>query len=154
MKFLWLWLATWLQRRQEKRVLKAERIADDMIIREDRDFARVLGILPPLPVAPYGFGYGFQMLGARGALQSGMQQQNELSFVQMSGSKTLWPANPADLMQHNPFEQTQQMHRDAARMQNIGAMLGSALGPAGNVLGGAVGSLFGQLLGNMKGRHH
>ena len=50
MKFFWYWLACVMQRRQEKRVAQAERATNQLIIDADPDYARLLGILPPMPI--------------------------------------------------------------------------------------------------------
>lgn len=141
MKIFWLWLAGVLQRRQEKRVARCEEIANRLIAGEDPDYARLLGILPPLlmPTANY-----IALLSQSGAQQS----QRNIDYAQMMG------AQQQQMPSFTPEEMLgAQKQHNSARMQMMGSLIGGLGGPAGAAMGNMLGAAMGNALGNMKGRH-
>lgn len=138
-----LWIISWLQRRQERRVARLERIADQLIIDADSDYARYLGILPPMP-APLQPGAVVLFDPLLGPAPT----QQEIRFAQLYGSHMLPPLSPGSMMLHNA-QQSKRARRIEHLFQQMGGLSGGLLGNAGlgSAMGGALGGALSELLG-------
>lgn len=140
MQWFWYWLACWLQKRREDRVAISDHMADRVLASADPDYARALGILPPMPVVNnYNLMVGlFNDPTNRHIAQ--MLQQARQGF----DPDYVHQAREAD-----PFLQMlklnmRQQERQLGLLRAMGGGLGSILGgPAGGALGAGLSEMLG-----------